>query len=273
MDLGDISVVKTGGGMAAEPLAADVAALVAAGSGVVVVHGGSVEMGRLAARLGVTLRELVAPDGVVTRHTDAATLEVLTLAMAGSVKPALVVELLRHGVRAVGLTGVDAGLLRARRRGAVRAVVDGRVTVVRGDHSGRIIGVADDVLRTLLGCGLVPVLSPPALAEDGTPVNANADRVAAAVAAALGARRLVFLTAAGGVRADPTDPATVLDRYHVREPGARPDDRIGGGMAIKLVAAAEALAAGVPAVTIGGRLLPAVRGTSGTVVLGSCPPV
>ncbi|MEQ4304377.1 acetylglutamate kinase [Plantactinospora sp. B6F1] len=267
----DVTVVKIGGEVPAGPLGVDVAALTATGARVVVVHGGAAAMARLAGRLGVTLREIVSPDGVVTRRTDAATLEVLTLALAGGVKPALVVELVRHGVRAVGLTGLDAGLVRARRRSAVRATVDGRTVLLRGDHSGRITGVDGVVLRTLLGAGLVPVVSPPVLADDDTPVNANADRVAAAIAIALGARRLVFLTASGGVRADPDDPDSVLARYRLPASGDRPGAGIGGGMRIKLVAAAEALAGGVASVSVGERLLPTVRG-AGTVVRPALPP-
>ena len=262
-------VVKIGGGDGAvDParLGADVAALTTGGTRVVLVHGGSAEMARLAAELGVGLREMAAPDGVTTRYTDTATLDVLTLALAGRVKPALVVDLARCGVPAVGLTGLDAGLLRARRRRAVRAVVEGRTMIVRDDHSGRIVVVNTTLLTTLLGSGLVPVVSPPALDENTEPVNVNADRIAAAVAGALGAQWLVFLTAAAGVR----DAAgRVLRRYRV-SPGGR-DPAVTGGMTIKLVAAGEARAAGVPHVAVGyGRaerpVSAILAGGSGTVI-------
>lgn len=262
-------VVKVGGGDGAvDParLCADVAALTAGGTRVVLVHGGSDEMARLAADLGVGLRELAAPDGVTTRYTDAATLDVLTLALAGRVKPALVAGLARRGVPAVGLTGLNAGLLRARRKRAVRAVVEGRTMIVRDDLSGRIVAVNATLLTTLLGSGLVPVLSPPALDENAEPVNVNADRVAAAVAGALEAQWLVFLTAAAGVR----DAAgRVLPRYRVSPAGR--DPVVTGGMTIKLVAAAEARAAGVPHVAVGDghaeRPVSAIfAGGTGTVV-------
>lgn len=260
-------VVKFGGGegLDAEALCADVAGLTAAGTPVVVVHGGSAEMAGLADRLGVRLRTLTAPDGVTTRYTDAATLDVLLLALAGRVKPALLTLLARHGVRAMGLTGLDGGLLRARRKRAVRAVVDGRTVVVRDDHSGRIASVNSGLLRSLLAMGIVPVVSPPALAEDGEPVNANADRVAAAVAVALRADRLVFVTGAPGVLADPGDESSVMAECRPPVAGA------GGGMAIKLVAAQEALDGGVGEVRVcgGGRKWPvsaALRGEAGTRV-------
>jgi acetylglutamate/LysW-gamma-L-alpha-aminoadipate kinase len=264
-----ITVVKCGGGGSLDlpRLCADVAELAAAGQQVVLVHGGSAEMRRLAERLAVPLRQLTAPDGVVTRYTDAATLDVLTLALAGRVKPALVSALDRQGVPAVGLTGLDAGLLRARRKRAVRAVVNGRVTVVRDDHSGRIVEVNTKLLLGLLAMGVVPVVSPPALDENSEPVNANADRAAAAVAVALRARSLVFLTGTPGVLADPADPASALATYQL--PGLREPlpPWVAGGMTVKLVAAREALTGGVSRVWIadGGSARPL------TIVSGSGP--
>ncbi|MFD4555688.1 [LysW]-aminoadipate kinase [Streptomyces sp. NPDC058469] len=261
-----IVVVKCGGSGAVDVdrLCEDVAELTSAGRNVVLVHGGSAEMSRLAEQLGVRLRHLTAPDGVVTRYTDAATLDVLTLALSGRVKPSLVAALDRHDVRAVGLTGLDAGLLRARRKKAVRAVVDGRVTIIRDDRSGRITEVNTRLLLDLLATGVVPVVSPPAIAEDGEPVNTNADRAAAAIAGALRARTLVFLTGAPGVLTDPADPASVLDTYTVPAAGRPVPEWVTGGMTVKLVAAREALLAGVPEVWIadGGAAHP-LKATSG----------
>lgn len=268
----DIIVVKFGGRAGIDPSAVceDIAELAGADRRLVVVHGGSAEMERLAARLGVTMRLLRFPDGVVTRYTDAAALEVLILALAGAVKPALLVSLARHGVSAIGLTGLDAGLLLARRRRALRAVVDGRPVVVRDDHSGRVETVNSALLRAFLEAELVPVLSPPALADDGTPVNVNSDRVAAAVAAALGASDLVFLTGAGGVLDDPGNPASAAGIYHVPARGRALGGHITGGMGIKLMAAREALKAGVGHVRIAGAgshpVARALAGQGGTEI-------
>lgn len=254
-------VVKCGGNAAVNPgaVCADVVRL---GRPVVLVHGGSADIDRLAARLGVPARRLVAPDGVSTRYTDAATLEVVHLALAGLAKPRLVTALVTAGVTAIGLTGVDGGLLRARRKAAHRATVDGRRVVVRDVHSGRVESVNTELLRTLLTAGIVPVVSPPALAEDGRPVNTDADRAAAAVAGALGAP-LVMLTGAPGVLADPADEGSVLAVCPV--PRAGPPPYTGGGMGLKLVAAREALGAGVPRVLIadGRREAPVSAALSG----------
>ncbi|GGV68757.1 putative acetylglutamate kinase-like protein [Streptomyces longisporoflavus] len=247
----DILVVKCGGNAAvrAEAICADVAAVHRGGTPVILAHGGSADIDSLAERLGVPSRRLVAPDGVSTRYTDAPTLEVVQLALAGSVKPRLLSALRTHGVNAVGLTGLDAGLLVAARKSAHRALVDGRRIIVRDDHSGRIIEVNDDLLSTLLASGLLPVVSPPAVAEDGGAVNADADRAAAAVAGALRASTLLLLTGASGVLADRHDERSVLPVCRVPRQGAPPV--VTGGMGIKLIAAREALIAGAGRVLIG----------------------
>ncbi|MEU5690226.1 [LysW]-aminoadipate kinase [Actinosynnema sp. NPDC020468] len=268
----DIVVVKCGGNAAVDPagVCADVADLVSRGRRVVLVHGGSADIDRLAARLGVPRRRLVAPDGVSARHTDDAMLEVVGLALGGVTQPRLVTLLVNAGVSAVGLSGWDGGLLRARRKKAHRSRVDGRITVVRDDHSGRVDRVDAALLRALLDAGRVPVVSPPALAEDGRPVNVDADRAAAAVAGALDAEALVLLTGAPGVLRDPADEGSVLADYALPRSGT--PEFVGGGMAPKLAATREALLAGVPRVLIGDGRVPrpvtgALDGRATTAVL------
>jgi acetylglutamate/LysW-gamma-L-alpha-aminoadipate kinase len=253
----DIAVIKCGGHATVTPaaLSADLAELTASGRPVVVVHGGSADIERLGVRLNVPMRRLTAPDGVSGRYTDPAALEVVTLALAGAVRPRLVAALLAAGVPAVGLTGIDGGLLRARRRRTQRAVVDGRQVIVRDDHSGRITEVNTALLDCLLAAGLVPVVSPPVLAEDGAPVNADADRAAAAIAVAMRADTLVLLTSAPGVLADPADPLSVLSVCEVPQTG--PPAQRAGGMGVKLTAAREALAAGVREVLVADGRVPA----------------
>lgn len=254
-------VVKCGGNPAVDAanICADVAHLVHEGHSILLVHGGSGEIGRLAGRLGVPQRTLVAPDSVSARHTDPETLEVVILALAGAVKPKLVAELSRHGVLAVGLTGMDGGMLSARRKSAVRAVVDGRTVLIRDNHSGRIATVKTELPGSLLRAGYVPVISPPAADEQGNPVNVDADRAAAALAVALGADELLLLTGAPGVLADPADPTSVQPTVQIA-PTGRPDPSATGGMALKLIAAREALAGGVGTVRIAdGRTAEPVR--------------
>lgn len=267
-------VVKCGGVVTERPgsLCADLARRHRDGDRLVLVHGGSTDIERISGLLGIRQRRLVGPDGVSGRYTEPETLAVVTMALAGIVKPRLVEALARHRVPAIGLTGLDAGLVRAAAKKPFRASLDGRSTIIRDDRSGRITAVDSAALGRLLDAGFVPVLSPPALGENG-PLNVDADRLAAAVAVAAGATELVLLSGVPGVLADLGDPESVLSRCQVAEWAALP--ATGGGMGAKLSAARTALLAGVR-VRIGSGLRPApvsaaLAGQGTEVVLEPAP--
>lgn len=271
-----LTVVKCGGAddIEVDSVAGGVAALRRAGDRVALVHGGAREIARLAAELGVEEKELTSPEGLTSRYTDGALLDVVVLALLGRVKPRLLAALHRAGVPAVGLSGLDGGMLRARRKPARRAVIAGRTVVVRDDRSGRIESVDPSLLSALLDAGVVPVVSPPAVSANGASLNVDADRAAAAVAVGLGADRLLLLTAAPGVQADPADPSTVLAELTV-QPGGSATSVLaaGAGMHRKLVAVAEALSGGVAEVRVSdGRVADPIRralaGEGTRVVLG-----
>ena len=244
-------VVKIGGARAVDPegVLADVAAVRGDGTDVVVVHGGSTAVDDALERMGMEPEYVETPSGVVGRFTDAETMDVFTMAMAGRVNTDLVVGLRAEGVDAVGLSGVDGGLFEGPRKSAVRVLEDGRKKIRRGDHSGRIESVDGDLLETLLAGGYTPVASPPMLADEGVAVNTDADRAAAAVAAELGAR-LVSLTDVAGVYRDPDDPATVIDRVETPAEYEALTEAAEGFMSRKVMAATEALEASAEAVVV-----------------------
>lgn len=236
-------VVKVGGaaGNALAPALSDLARR----RDYVLVHGGSDRVDRLGEALGRPSEYYTSPSGVVSRRSDPLHLEVVVMALAGAVQTELVAALARLGVHAVGLSGVDGGLLVARRKEGMRAVVDGRVLRVTDDWSGTIERVNADLLRSLLGLGLVPVVGPPAITEDGAVVNVDADRVAAEISIALRAEALVLLTNVPGLLRDRADPTSI-----VRTVGRAEMEAVlplaEGRMRKKVFAAASALAAGVP---------------------------
>ena len=222
----------------------------------VLVHGGSAEVDRLAAALGRPAQYYTSPSGVVSRRCDAAQLEAVVLALAGKVQTELVAALGARGAPAVGLSGVDGGLLRARRRTGARACVDGRVVRLADDRSGTIEAVHLPLLAAVRAAGLLPVIGPPAVTPEGEVVNVDADRVAAAVAVALGAEALVLLTNVGGLLAAPDDPGSRIPRVAVAEL-ERVLPIAGGRMKKKLLAAREAVTGGVPRAIIAPSAVPA----------------
>ncbi|WP_142860957.1 acetylglutamate/acetylaminoadipate kinase [Salinigranum halophilum] len=243
-------VVKIGGARAVDPegALADVASLVQAGEDVVVVHGGSTKVDETLERMGIEPTYVETPAGVTGRFTDAETMAVFTMAMS-SINTDLVAGLRKQGVDALGLSGVDGGLLTGKRKSAVRVVEDGKKKIKRGEHSGRIDAVNTDLLETLLSSGHTPVTGPPMLGDDGTPVNTDADRAAAAVAGALDAT-LVLLTDVEGVYADPEDPSTLISRVETGDDWADLEAAAEGFMTKKVMAAKEALDGGSPAVVV-----------------------
>ncbi len=244
-------VVKIGGARAVDPQGAlsDVASVREGGTAVAIVHGGSTAVDDALERMGIEPEYVETPAGVVGRFTDAGTMDVFKMAMAGRVNTDLVTGLQGQGVDAVGLSGVDGRLFSGPRKSAVRVVEDGKKKIRRGDHSGSIESVNGDLLETLLGDGYTPVASPPMLADDGVAVNTDADRAAAAVAAELGGT-LVSLTDVAGVYRDPDDPSTVIDRVDTPDAYDELTAAAEGFMRRKVMAATEAIEGGAERVVI-----------------------
>ncbi|PSQ38708.1 acetylglutamate kinase [Halobacteriales archaeon SW_10_66_29] len=248
-------VVKIGGARAVDPAdaIADVASIVEDGEDVVVTHGGSTAVDDALDRLGIEPEYVETPDGVVGRFTDAETMEVFEMVLAGRVNTQLVASLRSAGVDAVGLSGVDGGLLEGPRTSAVRVVEDGTKKIRRGDHSGTPKAVNNGLLNSLLAEGYTPVCSPPmAGIEDDravTPVNTDADRAAAVIAGALDAT-LVLLTDVPGILADPDDPATLFETVETAAEWEEVEAAAAGFMARKLMAAEEALTGGAAEVVV-----------------------
>jgi len=248
-------VVKIGGAKAVDPEGAvdDIAALVESGREVVVVHGGSTAVDDTLERMGIEPTYVETPGGVTGRFTDEETMEVFAMVMAGKLNTELTTLFRNAGIDALGLSGVDGGLLTGPRKSAVRVLEDGKKKIKRGDHSGKITDVNSELLGSLLDDGYTPVVSVPMLGEDDDevlPVNADADRSAAAVAGALGAE-LVVLTDVDGIYADPDDPDTLIESATTPEELESVKDAAEGFMTKKVMAATEALEGGAPAVHVG----------------------
>jgi acetylglutamate kinase len=231
-------VVKYGGAaMGDQELAAswagDVVQLGRDGWRVVVVHGGGPALTRTMKRMGI---ETVFVDGY--RVTDADTAEVAEMVLSGTINKRVVSLLNCAGGHALGLSGTDAGLL------AVRPHRPGGRDI---GFVGAVESVNTEVLLLLLDHGYLPVLSSTASDTEGRPMNVNADSVAGAVAAALGASLLVFLSDVPGVLVA-GELKRVLSVAAAAELLATGE--AGGGMRPKLEASLEAVAAGVPRVSL-----------------------
>jgi acetylglutamate kinase len=203
---GKTFVLKAGGGAlereaTARALVEQIEVLHQVGIRVVLVHGGGTQSTGLARALGAEARFV---EG--RRVTDAKALEVAAMVLNGAVNTRLLAVCRSVGLPAVGVSGVDAGLIAARKRPPVQV---GGETVDYG-FVGDVAGVDPRVLTDLMDAGYVPVVSPLSAADDGTLLNINADTIAAALAVALGAEKLLFLTGAPGILERPDDPGSLV---------------------------------------------------------------
>ncbi|NTX05012.1 [LysW]-aminoadipate kinase [Myxococcus sp. CA040A] len=259
-------VVKIGGaaGVDLDNVCADVAELRRQGERVIVVNGGSEAGDALLASLGMARTEALTASGNVVRLTNEATLRVLTMAWVGDVNKRAVLALLARGVSALGLCGADGRVLVARRRPPLKLQDGERTRIDRSHLAGEISEVNARLLNVLLEAGQTPVVCPPAVTEEGTLVNVDADQVAAAIAAVMGARALVMLSNVAGLLEDPANASTLIRTSDDVE-GAMRFAR--GRMRYKLEAARRALAAGVSAayVTASGTPRPVLSALAGEV--------
>lgn len=247
-------VVKIGGSTlgAEDTTLDDVAALQRAGQQIIVVHGGGAMITDWLTRLNVQ-SEFV--DGL--RSTSAEAIEVVVAVLRGVINAQLVADIGARGGRAVGLCGVDGGIVQAER-------YDPRLGMV-----GRVTGVDGAFIRAICETGAIPVIAPIGLEAPAQPLNINADTVAGEVARAVGASRLVFLTDVDGLLDSGKQLIPNVDAARVQE--LRAEGTIGGGMIPKVEACLRAAEVGTLAYMANGLQSGALRqlvegATLGTLV-------
>jgi acetylglutamate kinase len=242
-------VVKYGGHAMGSPelqrdFAEDVVLLKAVGINPVVVHGGGPQIGAMLKRLGVESRFV---DGL--RVTDAETAQIAEMVLAGSINKEIVGWIGQAGGRAVGLSGKDAGFVTAEKVGRITPdKLQGIERHVDLGFVGEPVGVDRRIIDTLSAADIIPVIAPIAIGADGHTYNINADTMAGAIAAALGAARLFMLTDVVGVLDKQGELLTDLTPARIAE--LRADGTVTGGMIPKLDTCVAAVEGGVDAAVI-----------------------
>lgn len=239
---GKVFVIKAGGAVFSDPvgthsLIQQIGILHNLGIKVVLVHGGGPQLDQMQRSLGIEPRMVKG-----RRVTDARSIDVTTMVLNGLLNTRILAICRQLGVDAIGISGVDAGLIQARRRPPVE--VDGEA--VDYGFVGDIGGVDPSVVQRQLDAGLMPVVSPLSCDDDGCVLNINADTVAARIGAALGAEKLILCTGAPGVLEDVNDPSTIVSYTDLE--GLRRLERAGSladGMLPKASAIETAIRGGV----------------------------
>ncbi len=247
-------VVKYGGHAMGDPdlahdFAEDVVLMKAVGINPVVVHGGGPQIGAMLKKLGVESRFV---DGL--RVTDKATAEVAEMVLSGAINKEIVRWISGAGGKAIGISGKDGGLVTARKVERTTRDPDSQIEqVVDLGFVGEPHRVDAKVIKTISDAGMIPVIAPIAVGEDGETYNINADTMAGAIAAELGAARLFLLTDVAGVLDKQKNLLTDLKPADIEK--LQQDGTISGGMIPKLETCVHAVEAGCEAaVVLDGRV-------------------
>ncbi len=233
----------------------------------VLVHGGGNTVTGVAEKLGVHQQFVTSPEGFRSRYTDAETIQIYTMVMAGKVNKQIVMQLLSRKIPAVGLSGIDGSLIRAeRKRKLIIKDERGRRRAIDGGYTGMITHIDGTLLRALISSGYVPVIAPIALGSENEPLNIDGDRTAAHIAAALQADVLLLITDVGGVSLE-----SGVARHLNADEAKKDLTKLGPGMITKVYAALEALSKGVGKVVVapGKGTTPytaAINGETGTLI-------
>jgi acetylglutamate/LysW-gamma-L-alpha-aminoadipate kinase len=207
----------------------------------VFVHGGGKEVTAIATKLGKEQKFIVSPGGVRSRYTDKETAEIYTMVMSGKLNKAIVQMLLRQHINAVGVAGIDGGILKAERKKKLIVINEkGRKMIIDGGYTGKITSVDGVLVSDLVSSGYVPVISPIALSEEFDFLNVDGDRAAAYVAGGIKADRVIFVTDVNGlILNEKIVNSMTMDQAKSALP------KIGSGMDKKVLACIEALEMGV----------------------------
>ncbi|MDR2606740.1 MAG: acetylglutamate kinase [Oscillospiraceae bacterium] len=242
-----IVVVKYGGSAMKQPelmpeVMQDIVLLSLVGIKVVLVHGGGPEIDEYAEKLNLGKKKIGG-----FRYTDKEIADLVQMVLCGKINKNLVAALTRAGGKALGYSGLDAGIIRAR-----ELKTDG---IDYGGYVGEVIGVNAEPILDALEKGYIPVVSSVALGEDHSDeprsYNINADIAAAELAIAVGAERLILMTDTRGLLRDPQDDSTLIREVSVTGiDGLKADGTITGGMVPKIDCAVNAVAHGVESATI-----------------------
>ncbi|MEM0097098.1 MAG: [LysW]-aminoadipate/[LysW]-glutamate kinase [Conexivisphaerales archaeon] len=236
-----ISVIKVGGSLISESTYSNVIKdLKESGmADFILVHGGGNEVTKYSKALGKDVVFVTSPEGIRSRYTDMETVAIYNMVMR-KIASELVLFLNAQGFRAIGLSGIDASLIKAERKKKLIIIDElGRKRAIDGGYTGRVKEVDSGLLLKIVGLGVTPVISPVALSYDGEMLNIDGDRAASAVASALHAQRLIIFTNVDGVIIN----GKVKERMSLKE-AREALKKVGPGMDKKLIACIEAIEGG-----------------------------
>ncbi len=204
-------IIKTGGGAAINwDFIAQDAAKLSKKEKIIVIHGASVKRDEIAKALNAPTKTVVSPSGISSVYTDEKALNIFLMVYAGLTNKKIVAALQRHGLNAVGLSGVDGKLWQAKRKKHLLVLENGKTKLIKNNLTGRVEKINSGLIKLLIDNGYVPVLCPPAISDEGEIVNTDNDMATAVLAGSLGVTEIVVLFEAPGMLKNHKDEKSVI---------------------------------------------------------------
>lgn len=241
-------VIKIGGGekINIENIAKDLATLK---DDVVLVHGGNFYLDSYSQKLGIEKKFLESPTGLKSRHTTQEVIELMYMTYAGLANKKIVTALQKYGVNAIGLSGIDGKLIVGKKHDSLLAIVDGKKKVINDDLTGSVKEVNVELIESLLKSGLLPVITPPVITDEKVVINVDGDKIAAAIAKALNADKLIFFIEAPGVMGDLSDKNSLIKKA-VKDDLKEMANTVEGRMKRKVIEIVKLLEMGIKEIII-----------------------
>lgn len=239
-------LIKIGGGKNInwDYICEDIASIIKNGNKVIVVHGASAKRDEIAKDLGIPTKTITSPSGVSSVYTDKKAIDVFLMAYSGLVNKSIVAAMQKHGINAVGLSGIDGRLWEAKRKDVVYAVEKGRTKLIKDNLTGRVENINSKLINLLIDNSFVPVICPPAISFQNEIVNTDNDFASAVMAGVLGIKEMVVLFEAPGMLKDIKNEKSLISKIRITELDAYLKYAV-GRMKKKLMSSQKAFELGV----------------------------
>jgi acetylglutamate/LysW-gamma-L-alpha-aminoadipate kinase len=211
------------------------------GGQLALVHGGGEKVTEISEKLGKKTVFIVSPEGIKSRYTDKETMEIFTMVMCGKISKEIVLALYSAGLKAVSLSGIDGAMLTGIRKKKLMILNErGRKMLIDGGYTGRVTKVNSELINSIFGLNMIPVVSPVALSSENELLNLDGDRAASSLAVGIGADSAIFLTNVKGLLRH----GTLVRRLNTSS-ARKLLPAVGFGMQKKVLAGIEAVDGGV----------------------------
>ncbi|MBD3193753.1 MAG: [LysW]-aminoadipate kinase [Candidatus Lokiarchaeota archaeon] len=237
----------------------------------IIVHGGGPQINEFLRETNKEPKYFITPSGFKTRYTDKEAIEAAIMALGGRNNKRLVEALQKRGVNSFGFTGIDGGIIEAKRKEKILVMINNKRIFKRGEFSGKIEKVNKEIINFLIESKYLPVIGSLAKSEKGEIVNVDGDRAASYIASSIGAEILISLTDVEGIYKDYSNQQELIKKISKEELKRIVKD-LEGGMKKKVYAALEALNMGIKEFIICSGLIESpisnsLQKNTGTVIL------